>query len=366
MTSFFNFLEQNRGFSYYSIVLTISLIIFLVCWLKEPRRLINGVFFTIFLLLFAGWVTILVFSTNLKTLRMAYGAIVLLFFFLVFLIVAFSWVFCLWNAYFVWKYESHTLPNLLTLILGLGLIVVWIISLLGPAKYLPRWLNVLLVAAPTVAFYLALIMYNFLVNSVLYQFVPRRYKQDYLIVLGAGLLNGEKVTPLLSRRINRAIQFALKQKAKGRKMPKLIMSGGQGNDEKVPEAQAMADYAISRGISPDMILLEDQSKNTYQNMLFSKELATKDFGSPDFRAKFFSNNYHIFRAGLYAKMAGLNVNGVGCYTRLYFLPNAVIREFAGVFVMHKKRHAIIIGLIILFCIIQAIFVALGLEKWQMM
>ena len=80
MTSFFNFLEQNRGFSYYSIVLTISLIIFLVCWLKEPRRLINGVFFTIFLLLFAGWVTILVFSTNLKTLRMAYGAIVLLFF----------------------------------------------------------------------------------------------------------------------------------------------------------------------------------------------------------------------------------------------------------------------------------------------
>lgn len=366
MTTFLHFFEQNREFTYFSIALTISLLVFLFSWLIEPRRLINGIFFTIFILLFAAWLTILVFSTHLKTLRTVYALLVLAFFLLIALVVAFSWLFCLWNAYFVWKYESHTLPNLLTLILGLGLIVVWIITLLGPAKYLPRWLNVLLAAAPAVGFYLAVIMYNFLVNLILYQFVPRRYHQDYLIVLGAGLLNGEKVTPLLASRINRAIQFAQKQVDKGRNMPKIIMSGGQGGDEKVPEAQAMAEYAISRGIDPKNILQEDKSKNTYQNMLYSKKVAAKDFGSNEFSAKFFSNNYHIFRAALYAKMADLNANGVGCYTRFYFLPNAVIREFAGVFVMHKKRHFVVIGLIIAFCLVQAIFVGLGWEKLQMM
>lgn len=366
MTNFIHFFEQNRGFSYFSILLTIALLIFLVSWLIEPRRLINGIFFTFFLLMFAGWLTILVLATQLRTLRIVYVCLVLLFFLLIFLITAFSWLFCLWNAYFVWKYESHTLPNLLTLILGIGLIVVWVITLLGPAKYLPRWLNVLLTAAPTIAFYLVFLMYNYLVNSILYQFVPRRYNQDYLIVLGAGLINGERVTPLLAGRINRAIQFAQKQVDKGRKMPKIIMSGGRGGDEKISEAQAMMNYAISRGIKRDDLLLEDKSENTYQNMLYSKRVATKDFGSDKFKAKFFSNNYHIFRAALYAKKAGLRANGVGSYTRSYFLPNAIIREFAGVFVMHKKRHAVVICLIVIFCIIQAILVATGSEKLQMM
>ncbi|KRN41770.1 hypothetical protein FC77_GL001395 [Lactobacillus acetotolerans DSM 20749 = JCM 3825] len=64
-------------------------------------------------------------------------------------------------------------------------------------------------------------------------------------------------------------------------------------------------------------------------------------------------------------MANLNANGIGCYTRFYFLPNAIIREFAGVFVMHKKRHFIFMGLILFFFIIQAILVAIGATKYRM-
>ena len=48
MTNLIHFFEQNRGFSYFSILLTIALLIFLVSWLIEPRRLINGIFFTFF------------------------------------------------------------------------------------------------------------------------------------------------------------------------------------------------------------------------------------------------------------------------------------------------------------------------------
>lgn len=171
-------------------------------------------------------------------------------------------------------------------------------------------------------------MYNFLLNLVLYQIVPRRYKQDYLIVLGAGLIDGKKVSRLLGSRIDRAIAFSNKQYDKGHKRPKLIMSGGQGKDEDLSEAEAM-----------------------------------KDYGNEKFKVKFFTNNYHLFRAGLYAKMAHLRANGISATTRFYFLPNATIREFAGVFIMHKKRHFVIIGLIAILFIIQAIFALLGWSKY---
>ena len=58
-------------------------------------------------------------------------------------------------------------------------------------------------------------------------------------------------------------------------------------------------------------------------------------------------------------MAHLKANGIGSTTRFYFLPNATIREFAGVFIMHKKRHFVIIGLIAILFIVQAVFALLG-------
>lgn len=283
-------------------------------------------------------------------------------FFATILLLAFAWLFLFWNAYFVWKYESHTLPNLLTLICGALALVFSLMFIFGPGQYLPHWLSALLASIPAIAIYLGLVLYNFLVNLILYQIYPRRYKQDYLIVLGAGLINGDQVSKLLAARINRAIQYSNRQYQKGRKRPIIIMSGGQGPDEKTPEAVAMAKFAERRAVSPARILIEDKSTNTYENMLFSKRIAAKDFGNDNFRATFFSNNYHIFRAALLAKEVGLKANGVGAFTRFYYLPNAVLREFAGVFVMHKRRHFVIMGVIILFFILQAILAAAGIVR----
>lgn len=354
LTNLLNFFENNREFSLFSILLVMSLVFFLATWLTGPWRFINGILFTIFILLFGAWLTFIVYATKLRTLQIIYAILLAFILLTIILVTTFFWLFCLWNAYFVWKRESHTLPNLLTLFLGLGMILVWLFTLTAPANYLPKWLLQLLHFAPLTLTYLGLIMYNFLVNLLLYQFVPRRYHQDYLIVLGAGLIDGERVTPLLASRINRAIQFAQKQVAKGRSYPKLIMSGGKGSNEKISEAQAMYNYAISQGVKAEYILLEDRSINTYQNMLFSKQIATLDFGSSNFKAKFFSNNFHIYRAALYARQVGLAADGVGSYTRPYFLPNAIIREFAGVFIMHKKLHLSIIGLFAAYAVFSTI------------
>ncbi|WP_425604675.1 YdcF family protein [Lactobacillus xylocopicola] len=344
-------LNQNQSFIELSLVLFAFVIIFLISWLIEPRRLLNGILFTAFLIMLGFWLTVIVMATKIHALRMIYVVFLMTFIVTVTLVAAFSWLFFLWNAYFVWKHEGHTLTNSLTFFTGLVLLLFWVIALLSPLSSLPNWTKTLLYCPIAIILYLLLVAYNFLVNLALYQLVPRHYHQDYLIVLGAGLSNGDTVTPLLAGRINRAIEFAQKQVAKGQSMPKLIMSGGQGNDEKIAEAQAMAEYALAHGIDPDDLLLETESKNTSQNMQFSAQVAAKDFGNNSYRAKFFSNNYHILRAALVAKSIGLKANGVGCYTRFYYLPNAIVREFAGVLLFQKKRHLVVIlGITVLFMI----------------
>ncbi len=106
--------------------------------------------------------------------------------------------------------------------------------------------------------------------SVIYQFNHPRYDQDFIIVLGAGLLNGEKVSPLLAQRIDKAIAFYHLQFRAKKTAPRLLMSGGQGSDEKIPEAVAMKEYAVSQGIPESEILVEANSTTTYENMKFSK------------------------------------------------------------------------------------------------
>ena len=52
----------------------------------------------------------------------------------------------------------------------------------------------------------------------------------------------------------------------------VVVSGGQGPDEYISEAQAMADYLTAHGVDESQILLEDQSHNTDQNLRYTVEL----------------------------------------------------------------------------------------------
>lgn len=337
---------QTSAF-YLGIVTGALLLIFLTSWLIEPRRLINGIFFTFFFLSFLLELAFLIFSTGNQIFIVVMGTIFIVLMVVLTLILAFSWVLLLWNAVIVWRRESHTLSNMLTLFLALFLIGLWVWNAIQPTQYLPDWFNILLTILPFLIFYLGVCSFNFVVNVLLYQFVPYRYRADYLVVLGAGLIDGDQVSRLLGNRIDRAMAFGRKQIAKGRKAPVMIFSGGQGPDEKLPEAHAMAKYAIDHGWDPSLIRLEDQSTSTLENMAFSKKIIQEAHLKRKARVKFFTNNYHTFRASLFARMAGLKANGIGAKTRLYFLPNALIREFVAVLVMNKKRHMITIGLVLL-------------------
>lgn len=321
-------------------------------YFRDKTRLINGFLFNCFILIFGIYLAFSVYVTqdliSLGLLGIALVATILiaLFGFISLLI------FLYWNALVVLRKERRSLPNLLTLLLAIFLTGILIYNHFI-AQNLPLWLSTLLSGLPVIMFYFAVAFLNFLTVSLLYQFNHPRYRQDYIIALGAGLIDGERVTPLLARRIDTAISFYRRQLKKTQKQAQLLMSGGQGPDEKISEAQAMKNYALSQGIPEDAILLEDRSTNTLENMRFSKAIM-EQHSPKGYQAIFTSNNYHIFRAGMYARTAGLKADGLGAKTAFYYLPNAFLREYIAILMMHKKRHLIVVTLIMAFSLLAAV------------
>ncbi|EHJ52206.1 YdcF family protein [Streptococcus macacae] len=172
----------------------------------------------------------------------------------------------------------------------------------------------------------------FMLYSILYLMIPKNKHYDYIIIHGAGLLDGNQVTPLLKRRIDKALEAFRKSK---NPQVKLIASGGLGPKETISEAQAIANYIKEQAsdIPKDRLLLEEQSHSTYENLLFSKQLAQKEMKAPRFL--FVTNAYHVFRTSVYARRLHMAGDGLGCSTAPYYIPSAFIREFIAIVVYLK-------------------------------
>ncbi|CAH0417931.1 hypothetical protein WGH24286_00347 [Periweissella ghanensis] len=257
----------------------------------------------------------------------------------------------LWNAAVVWRREQHSLANSLTLLLGVYVLVSpLVLNLLR--NTLPHLLYRFLIDIEgMIFFYLMAWLVCYGLSFFIYRFIRPKHDKAYLIVLGAGLLNGDQISPLLKRRVQRGLDFANHQYAKTGMYPYVIMSGGQGGDETIPEGVAMANYARSVGFPETQIIVEDQSKTTTENMQFSKEKILAH-GFDITKGLFVTSDYHVFRAGIFAFDNGLRINGIGAKTRLYFLFNALIREFVAILARHKKVHLIVLGLIITFALVD--------------
>ena len=199
-----------------------------------------------------------------------------------------------------------------------------------------------------IVFFYSIHAAQYILATVLCNLSRPSKNQDYLIVHGSGLNHGQ-VSPLLARRVDRAIRFYNAQK-KLTTPPKLIMSGGRGRDESRPESEAMREYAVKNGIPKSHILLESRSTTTLQNMKFSKQIMDQRGAGKPYRAIYVTSNYHLLRTGIYARKAGLKINGIGSRTAFYYAPVALLREYIAYIAMHRKKHLIfIVSALLLSC-----------------
>ena len=117
----------------------------------------------------------------------------------------------------------------------------------------------------------------------------------------------------------------------------------------------MRRYMIDQGIPEDRIVLEDRSRNTYQNMQYSRALIEK--AAPGAKVVYATTNYHVFRSGVWANLAGLPCEGMGSRTKWWYWPNAFMRECVGLILNRVPQELALLAVLVAF--FGALSVALG-------
>lgn len=121
-------------------------------------------------------------------------------------------------------------------------------------------------------------------------------RADAAIVLGAAVWN-EKPSPVFRERINHGINLY-----KSDRVNKIIFTGGQGSGKELAEAIVAKNYAVRQGVSELHILTETQSRTTYQNLYYAKQVAEEHQVS---QFLIVSDPLHMKRAMLMAKGLGM-------------------------------------------------------------
>lgn len=107
-----------------------------------------------------------------------------------------------------------------------------------------------------------------------------------------------------------------------------IVSGGQGPDESMPEAECMYLYLTEKGIAPERIYQENRSTSTRENLLFSREIIEAEGLNPEIAIV--TNEYHEYRAGMVADALEMEHSAVPARTPLWLFPTYYIRELYGI------------------------------------
>lgn len=180
--------------------------------------------------------------------------------------------------------------------------------------------------------YISLVFVAFMFYSMFIQLLPRHVDFDYIVVLGAGLIDGLRPTKILANRLDKAIRVFNKSVSSCY----IVVSGGQGADEKVSEAEAMHTYLIDKGIKNHQIILEDKSVNTFENMRNSFEIIKRRGGR--MRIAVVTSNFHVYRALLLCRSLDIPAIGIGAPIAFYFWPSAMIREYVALCKHYLKGY----------------------------
>ena len=117
-----------------------------------------------------------------------------------------------------------------------------------------------------------------------------------------------------------------------------ILSGGQGSDEPITEAECMYRELVELGIDPKRLWIEDEATSTWENLKFTLDLIEEKTGQRPEKLGVLSSEYHLFRASLFARACDVEFVGIPARTsRVSQMINHFMREVAGVW------HYLILG-----------------------
>lgn len=155
-----------------------------------------------------------------------------------------------------------------------------------------------------------------IINS---SFARETTKADYIVVLGAGI-RGEEPSHTLYKRLEKSLDLINTYAD-----TKVVVSGGQGPGESITEAEAMKRYLVSKGVSPERIIKEEKSTNTFENLKYTKELINPN--NKNISITIVTSNFHMLRSKLLAKRFGFVSYGYSSEILKQLIPTYFVREY---------------------------------------
>jgi vancomycin permeability regulator SanA len=174
----------------------------------------------------------------------------------------------------------------------------------------------IITAASGMAFFLtitAIVIVNGCRNTV-------TFHEDAVLVLGCGI-RGETVLPTLQSRLDRCLEYLNRNPG----VP-VVVSGGQGRNEDIPEAEAMKRCLVQNGVVEAQIIMEDRSRDTKDNFRYSKLLLDSLFAGKNYTVACITSDYHVFRIKKTARDEELNIRVYNAAVKWYLRPSAYCRE----------------------------------------
>ena len=118
---------------------------------------------------------------------------------------------------------------------------------------------------------------------------------DTMLILGCQVMPWGPSTLLLDR-----LDTALEHLESNPDMT-VVVTGGQGENEPVSEAQAMYDYLTERGVSEEQILMEDRATSTLENLHNTSELLAEHGYDTTQEILVVTNDFHLTRTRMLFK-----------------------------------------------------------------
>lgn len=161
------------------------------------------------------------------------------------------------------------------------------------------------------------------VESIMASDGTKTDSQETVIVLGCSV-QGDTPSITLKSRIDAAYDYLC-----ANPQSVAVLSGGQGPDENISEAQCMYNVLTEKGISPNRLYLEDKSVNTTTNIENSAKIIEENDLSQNVAVA--SSDYHLKRATMICEKNGFeNVGRISAPSTYYDKPTFYLREALGV------------------------------------
>ena len=175
----------------------------------------------------------------------------------------------------VFVVNSIVLTGRKSFTLGLAIMVAIAAVSFVLARYFDFWVSITDSGIGMITKYVilfSLLCFVFLAGYVLsYAHSTVTYKEDAIIVLGAAV-HGKTPSRTLRYRLKKAVDYHEQNPD-----AIIIVSGGQGAQEDISEAEAMKIYLVENGVASNKIIKEDKSTSTAENFKFSKEILDETF-----------------------------------------------------------------------------------------